>query len=116
MTDEELIETLGETSRTLSKLMGLGDGQYRLDRLLKIKQWAIDQQPVKVGDIVRITQQAIDRIDRDHGFWHWRQELVDNEHEVVDVFFNGAYDYWAAHVRCDDRLFSFNVNVLEPVS
>jgi hypothetical protein len=70
-----------------------GNGEFHLRTLVKMAQWAVENQPVKIGDTVLLDADRVQAIRPSNG-WYPYKDLLYDEHEVLDVGFNGALDFW----------------------
>lgn len=96
---EHVVRGLIEHGQAIGKLVQRGDGAYYLESLLKVYDWAIEQQPFKVGDRVRA---YCGPFKQDHGYWHWNDIWIERPLGVVKrVEFNGSHLYWAFLVEFD---------------
>ena len=81
-----------------------GNGEFHLRTMLKMAHWAVENQPVKTGDTVLLAADRVKAIEHGHGWFPYKDDLY-GEHEVVDVGFNGAHDYWYFVIRTRDHSF-----------
>lgn len=103
---EKLVDDLVADYQAPRVKLDPGNGEFHLRTLLKIAQWAADNQPVKVGDVVDLDPAKIESIDRSSGWWPWKEEMLDGPFTVEAVDYNGARDFWFFAVRCGGGLFN----------
>jgi len=87
------------TGTTVSLLITdgpLGDGEYRLRKLIDVYEWALERLPFKVGDEAIVVAGPF---KAGHGFAHYN-DLWETEPtgEILDVHFS---DGWVYSVRLD---------------
>ena len=112
-----VIDGVIEHIRAAAALVTPGDGEFHLRTLLKIRDWAVAQQPVQVGDRVRLDAEV--DFDAAHGWRPWRELLRPGALGTVEeISFNGVHDYWGATVRFDggDGLFVMHVKWLSKIA
>jgi len=100
-----LVDGLIEENQRPKFRLDPGNGEFQLRTLLKMAEWAVANQPVKVGDIVDLGDWP-GTITSSSGWWHWRNHLARQSHVVVDVLMNGAYGTWMFKVVVDGCSFS----------
>jgi hypothetical protein len=71
MNGEKVVDTVRALQIEAEKLRSL---DYEIRTLEAIRQWALDQQPFKAGDRVRLTEAP--SIDKGSGWWSSRHFLV----------------------------------------
>jgi hypothetical protein len=82
-----------------------GRGEFNLRTLLKMAQWAADNQPVRLGGLVDLDQHQLDRMGPNHGWLGFRGALADGPHEVKEIDFNGAHNYWTFDIELEGYTF-----------
>jgi len=109
----EIIEGVVEHARALERLVECGNGQYQLETLLKVHDWAVAQQRFQVGDTIRVQGGGFPST---HGYSHWNDVWATRPTGVVErISFNGAHLYWSFDVRVDmvpDKVFGFAASQL----
>lgn len=69
--------------------------EWQLKKLRAVRDWALDQQPVKAGGRARIARPM--NIEEGSGWYSHRRSLqVGAVGDIVDVDYNAHYDYWGA--------------------
>ena len=110
---QAIVDGLVEHGKAIAKLVQPGDGAYHLNTLLKVHDWAVAQQPYKVGDRVQVN---VGPFKVTHGFSPWNHVWIDRPlADVIAVEYNGSHDYWAFLVRVDgipDKSFNFSAESL----
>lgn len=97
---EAIIDGLAEHARAMEKLIQRGSGEFHLRTLLKVYDWALEQQPFKAGDRVKLSHD-ID-LKNSPGYLGYAQYFVkDSKAVVVEVSFNGAWSIWQAVLKFD---------------
>jgi hypothetical protein len=104
MSDYKTPETFDELIGLIGAVKGLQKGDklmFEIDNLYSMQEWALEQQPVKVGD--RVVLDTVIDFDNAYGWKAYKEALAFGAVGVVErVSWNGYHKYWAAGFRPDE--------------
>ena len=104
MTNYETPGTFEDLLSLIEAVKGLSKGDklmYEIGNLYSMRDWALEQQPVQVGDKV-VLNTVID-FDKAHGWRGYAEALAFGATgTVMRVEWNGYHKYWAAGFMPDE--------------